>query len=183
MLKKEKRREAGFSSEERDNLKCYFSLLTEGDNVYWFRAGGFSMMPLFWPGCKVRLNTSGRELEVGQVVVFLDGKKLIAHRLVDYDEENGVCRTKGDTLSHFDQPVAADEIIGFVDFIDYFGKHLWVGTDPELAGVSAALGRKYEKKGKRLPYIVRIICYYCSYFPVFTWMQMKRELRSRKMAG
>lgn len=175
MKNKEKIRESSFSKEKKERLQCYFSLLTQEDNVVWIDAVGYSMLPLFWPGCRLRLNTSLDSLELGHVVVFPGGKKLIAHRIVGRDAETKRWIAKGDTLYFFDQPVDEDEIFGVVDFVDQRGKHLWVGTDSAVARLSARLGRRLEDSLNWLPVVAKKIYYYTLFFPGFLAIQLKKK--------
>lgn len=178
MKKREEIREAGFSDCEKEALKGYFSLLAQDDTVIWIDASGYSMLPLFWPGCRVRMNTHFDQLEIGQVVVFPSGNKLIAHRIVGHDLTKKKLITKGDTFCSFDQNVDESDIIGIVDFIDQYGKHLRVGSDPAVAELSAALGRILEGNLKWLPAICKKIYYLLFFVPGFITIQMKKKFES-----
>jgi hypothetical protein len=116
-------------------------------------------------------------LEVGQVVVFPDGKKLVAHRLIRFDTEKGKLITKGDTLHFFDTPVDEQDIVGVVDFIDQKGKRLWVGADPAVAQLSARLGHTLEHKLSWLPPIFKKAYYLSIFAPCFITIQMKKKLK------
>jgi hypothetical protein len=178
MKKLEIIQEARFSKSKKEGLKEYFSLLTQNDTVIWFDGSGYSMLPLFWPGCRVRMNIHFDRIEIGQVVVFASGKKLIAHRLVSHDSVTRKCITKGDTLHFFDQPVDENDILGVVDFIDQYGKHLWVGSDPAVAELSTALGRTLEDDLKWWPAICKKIYYLSIFAPGFIAIQMRKKFKS-----
>ena len=179
MKKFEIRKETRFSESKKEGLKAYFSLLTQEDTVLWFDGGGYSMLPLFWPGCRVRMNIRFERLEIGQVAVFSSGNKLIAHRLVEYDPTQNTWITKGDTLHFFDQPVEEGNILGIVDFIDQYGKQLWVGSDPAVARLSAKLGRTLENNLGWLPTICKKVYYLLFFAPCFVTIQMKKKFRPR----
>lgn len=177
MKKFEIRKETRISESKKEGLKAYFSLLTQDDTMFWFDGGGYSMLPLFWPGCRVRMNIRFESLEIGQVAVFSSGNKLIAHRLVGYDPTQNTWITKGDTLHFFDQPVEEVDILGIVDFIDQYGNHLWVGSDPAVARLSAMLGRTLENNLGWLPTICKKVYYLLLFAPCFVTIQMKKKFR------
>jgi hypothetical protein len=177
MKKFEIRKETRFSESKKEGLKAYFSLRTQDDTVLWFDGGGYSMLPLFWPGCRVRMNIRFERLEIGLVAVFSSGSKLIAHRLVGYDPTQNTWITKGDTLHFFDQPVEEGNILGIVDFIDQYGKHLWVGSDPAVARLSANLGHALENNLGWLPTICKKVFYFIVFIPCFVIVQIKKKFR------
>jgi hypothetical protein len=175
VMAKEKIKVPGTSTQEKEKLDCYFSLLTQDDNVVWFQAVGYSMLPLFWPGCRIRMNTDFESPEVGEVVVFADARKLIAHRVVAVDIQKQKWTTKGDTLCFFDTSINREDICGVVDFIDQNGKKLWVGSDPAVAALSARLGRILNDKFHFLPKIMKVICYCFFFFPRFISIQVIKK--------
>jgi hypothetical protein len=171
-------RKSMHSKSDGESVKEYISLISQGVTVIWFDASGYSMLPLFWPGCRIRMNLCRERLEVGQVAVFPDGKKLVAHRLIRFDTDKGKWITKGDTLHFFDVPVDEQDIVGIVDFIDQKGKHLWVGADPAVAQLSAQLGRTLEDTLSWLPSIFKKAYYLSIFAPCFITIQMKKKFRS-----
>jgi hypothetical protein len=177
MKKQERIQEARFSNSKKEGFKAYFSLLTRENSEIWFDGGGYSMLPLFWPGCRVRMNSRFERLEIGQVVVFFSGNKLIAHRLVDYDPIQKKLTTKGDTLHFFDLPVEESDVLGIVDFIDQYGKHLWVGSDPAVALLSTKLGRALETELNWLPTIIKKAYYLIIFAPGFITIQMRKKFK------
>lgn len=54
------------------------------------------------------------EFAVGDVVVFQDGKQVVAHRIVALDEKNTTVWTRGDANNAIDPPVAIEDIKGTV---------------------------------------------------------------------
>jgi hypothetical protein len=148
-----------FSPSNTKGIKEYFSLLSQKDEVVWFEASGFSMLTLFWPGCRVRMNLRFEQPEIGHVVAFSNNNKLIAHRLIERNPADKSLTTKGDTLHFFDPPLHESDIIGIVDLIDQHGKHLSVGIDPAVSLLSAKLGRTLETKLNWLPAICKTIYY------------------------
>lgn len=172
-------REAGFSDLEKKALKEYFFLSAEDNALVWIDASGYSMLPLFWPGCRARMVLTHDHLGVGQVVVFPSGKKLIAHRVIGFDPCHGKILTKGDTLCAPDHPVPESDIIGIIDCIDMHGRFLRkVEIDPELASLSSQLGQLLENPLGGLPSLVKKIIYFLLFVPAYSAIQVKRSIKA-----
>jgi len=183
MRKKQKIRAADYSQEKKESIQCYFSLITEGKSSTWVAATGYSMLPLFWPGCKVRVNTRFSSLDIGQVVLFIQGRKVVAHRIVQKDDSGGYL-TKGDTLCGFDRPLRIDEIVGYVDFVKRFRYVTAVGCDPALAALSLYLGDTIQMHMGNIPVIIQKIFYFTCFIPSFLWLQLTgRKIFMDKQGG
>lgn len=109
---------------------CLLALvgIVAGVNIYLWNAnnlGGNAMPTPFGYGCAVVLSGSMEptlkpddlifvrvqdEYEVGDVVVYQDGKHLTVHRLIALDGDRAV--TKGDANNVADDPIGAERIIG-----------------------------------------------------------------------
>lgn len=79
---------------------------------------GFSMWPVLRPGDLLSVRHGGAPPEVGQVLVFLDGDRTVAHRVIEQRVTEGVTlfRTKGDTCLAADPDWAGgDRIVGVVE--------------------------------------------------------------------
>jgi signal peptidase I len=74
---------------------------------------GRSMYPLLRNGVSVEVHpTAFDELQVGDLVVFSDGRGLICHRLLR--KAHGTLILKGDTNLWTDPPVAYEQVLGRV---------------------------------------------------------------------
>ncbi len=92
----------------------FVSLLDQGLEVD-VPVYGLSMFPFYLPGDQVRIKkVHDMEMKVGDVVVFEGRERLILHRLVDIDTEQGVAETKGDGLKINDPFMSLDKIKGVV---------------------------------------------------------------------
>ena len=90
----------------------------------WSQAGtehlipitGDSMLPLIREGDQVLVSHGGADLQQGDVVVFQQGGKTVAHRVLRLkrDQTGSTYLTKGDNVWRVDGPVKANEIIGRV---------------------------------------------------------------------
>lgn len=79
------------------------------ENGYSMTIHGNSMFPVFISEDKIRISESNR-FHVGDIVVFLQGKVMIAHRIVKINSEEIV--TKGDNNIFLDDINCELEIIG-----------------------------------------------------------------------
>ncbi len=73
------------------------------------------MIPGLWPGESILVEPSNLEdLQLGDVVVFLRERQLIAHRIVDLCGSGDALAvfTRGDARLHDDSPVWPAELIG-----------------------------------------------------------------------
>ncbi|MBP1663810.1 MAG: transporter related protein, partial [Bacteroidetes bacterium] len=90
-------------------------VLLEDKNTLSIRVSGFSMYPVLQEGdiCYVeKCNTE--ELKKGDIIVFRDGKQLIAHRLLHIQKtDNGyLLKTRGDNNRFDDNPFTDDFLSG-----------------------------------------------------------------------
>jgi signal peptidase I len=91
------------------------------------RVTGWSMLPTIWPGDTLVVERAGSsDIVHGDVVVFSNGRRFVAHRVVAKNSGSGdsTVQTQGDALSRPDSPVAHDELVGKVSFIVRKGKRL-----------------------------------------------------------
>lgn len=98
------------------NLFCELSReLIGGGKSFRFSAVGASMSPTICDGevlCVEHADASS--LRIGDIVLFKDGARFRAHRLVSMDKIRGVFITGGDASENFDQPITASQIVGKV---------------------------------------------------------------------
>jgi signal peptidase I len=90
------------------------------------RALGTSMVPAMLPGDLVSIRRANlNEISAGEVVLFLQNRRLFVHRVVGRNEvssagnpEEYCLITRGDRLSHYDPPVSTRELLGRVVSIE-----------------------------------------------------------------
>lgn len=87
-------------------------LLASGHRV-WFRLGGMSMYPYLLPDDKAEVAFSNiDDLKLGQVIVFNQNGKWLAHRLVAKMNDRLVAQ--GDSILRPDLPISFDNFKGVV---------------------------------------------------------------------
>ena len=125
---------------------CFELQLDQGAQV-WLEARGTSMLPWRIPGCEMKLERVGPELEIGQVLVFRRGARLYYHRVIERISRNQ-WRTKGDTLVEPDEPVSDSDIVGHVTAVRRGSRVREVRPDRSAAGLSRRLGRFFGRLGR-----------------------------------
>jgi hypothetical protein len=168
-------------AEKNERLKCYFSLLSEQGKDFWVESSGLSMLPLFYRGVRVHINTEIGDPQPGQIVIFHRKKKFIAHRIISYNHTSGYFSTKGDTLFYYDGPTRKEEFLGLVDLVEKRGKISIVYRDPELANLSGKLGLILLTKLNWLPLWIKFLLYFVAFLPGFTAIRSKRWLAAKKV--
>ena len=84
-------------------------------------AGG-SMRPFIHPGWKLVLDHTAARHPFGAIIVFLQGRMLVAHRVVGQDRHGGYL-TKGDAILHLDGGSVDDSnVVGRVVAVQYGGR-------------------------------------------------------------
>lgn len=82
---------------------------------------GRSMFPLLRDGWRLELDHGMVEHPRGSIIVFLQGRVLVAHRVVGR-RRNGAYLTKGDALLHYDRrPVLPVKVLGRVVAVHHEG--------------------------------------------------------------
>lgn len=181
MVRRKKLRKKAYSQSQKDSIGNYLALLTDGESEVWLDAAGYSMLPLFWPGCKVRVRNDCEQYTVGQVVLFISGQKVVAHRIVRYDAQEEMFLTKGDTLYNFDTPISCEEIIGSVDCVKKWGALVKVGNDSEVAVLSRRLGKKLQEKYNRMPPLAQKGYYFLFFVPHLIYIIVRRKIASAQL--
>ena len=84
-----------------------------------YRALGGSMFPFIRHGNILTVKPD-RKLHVGDVILYRNNKKLIAHRLIKKMSLQSIpyLITKGDNLKHTDSPVSFSELLGKIKIIE-----------------------------------------------------------------
>ena len=81
------------------------------------------MLPVIWPGDTLVIDRANGDPAVeGDIVIFSNGRRLVAHRVTKSNGSGSTIQTQGDALSVPDSPVAHDELLGKVSFIVRKGK-------------------------------------------------------------
>jgi signal peptidase I len=103
-----------------------------------FEVTGSSMLPAFWPGDRILVESgSFAELHAGDVVLYRREERIFVHRVitrVDYD----TIVTRGDSMAANDPQVSSADFLGKVKAIERGTQHVSVGP---LTGLQSALGR------------------------------------------
>lgn len=96
---------------QNSKLRDVIGVLLEDDKQLEFHMKGYSMFPLLLPGDKgiVRKCTLD-DLEPGDIAVFYQQNKLVAHRYIRRVNDQLIC--KGDKNLYTDSPVMSEEIVG-----------------------------------------------------------------------
>jgi signal peptidase I len=122
--------------DEAQALKCDLAgEVLRSSGTLRLQVVGWSMLPIIWPGDTVVVERASKaDVLDGDVVVFSNGRRLVAHRVVTKDSGSGdsMVQTKGDALSRLDAPVAHDEVLGKVAFIMRKGKRVKLATSLRL---------------------------------------------------
>lgn len=102
----------------------WVSTLLEAKEWIELPAQGDSMFPMIREGDRCRfVKVQAEGIRRGDIVLFIQQGRLVAHRYYDCTEVNGQLfyRLKGDANAGFDQPVQSENILGKLELI-YKGK-------------------------------------------------------------
>jgi uncharacterized repeat protein (TIGR01451 family) len=105
-------------AEEKAHTELFGALsqdLLSGGLGFRFQARGTSMAPTIQDGEILQVTPVRPEaLHKGDIVLFADGRRFRAHRLVRVDHQREVFMTRGDAGSEMDRPLRAQHILGKV---------------------------------------------------------------------
>ncbi|MFQ5669168.1 MAG: S24/S26 family peptidase [Acidobacteriota bacterium] len=128
------------------HLEAIFDLWRVAGRRTEIRVTGHSMFPMLRSGWSLVLEHSRMEPSFGSIIVFLQGRLLVAHRVVGRDHA-GNYLTKGDALLHLDrQPVPPNRLVGRVVAVRHNGHEIsltdgaWVRRAMILAVFSRLIG-------------------------------------------
>lgn len=111
-------------------------LLAQGYRIR-FRPGGRSMQPAIRDGEAITVApVRAEDVRRGEILLYGNGKSLIAHRVVNIEVEKGKGRRfilRGDSCLACDPSVAARDVLGRVVSVEREGRHI------SLAGRRAVL--------------------------------------------
>jgi signal peptidase I len=100
-----------------------------------FRVTGWSMFPTIWPGDTAFVEpVSAGDLSVGDIVLYEDGRQLVAHRVFKMiNAPTGLMiQTRGDAVSVADTPVSVSHLLGRVSYIRGYGRWIDVSGTPGI---------------------------------------------------
>ena len=80
----------------------------------WIQATGRSMWPLLAPGDWLLVDFGREPRRTGDVVLFDDGGRIVAHRVVALRPQRAQILTKGDGSLGFDRPRATADVLGVI---------------------------------------------------------------------
>ncbi|HEY6362401.1 MAG TPA: S24/S26 family peptidase [Vicinamibacterales bacterium] len=118
-----------------------------------FRASGDSMYPAILHGDVITVApVAAHEIVRGDILLFRDGDRVRAHRLVRvvaYNTETRF-RLRGDTNARCDAPVAASQIVGRVEAVERDGRAIALHATPSNGLGTSATIRRYLMLCRRL---------------------------------
>ena len=130
------------ASRDAHALKCGLAVeVLHSSGTLHLRVMGWSMLPTVWPGDTLIVERlASNEVFDGDIVLFSNGRRFVAHRVVDGKRRAGKpdIQTKGDAVPRLDSPVPGGNLLGKVSFIVRNGERN-VGTKanaPPMAATS-----------------------------------------------
>ncbi len=138
------------------------------------------MLPYFYKGVRVHINTDIDEFKIGHIVVYHNKDKFTAHRIVNYDSQSDLYTTKGDTLFYFDSPRKKENFLGLVDRVEKRGKSYSVNTNPTIARLSSHLGNRLKTTLDWLPDWLKFLYYFSIYMPDAIVINLKKKASTKK---
>jgi hypothetical protein len=127
-------------------IRATFDVYREQGASAWIKAQGDSMRPLIAPGAQLLVEFGAAPLRVGEIILFGQGDRIVAHRLVAWRPGRGLL-AKGDAEAYVDTPLDPSDILGVVRALRNgpFGPATQIGCAGwparAVAGVSRWLGR------------------------------------------
>ena len=109
-------------------LKCGLAVeVLRSSGTLHLRVIGWSMLPTVRPGDTLVVERlAGDEVFDGDIVLFSNGRRFVAHRVVAGTRRSGSSnvQTQGDAVPHLDSPVPGESLLGKVSFIVRNGKRI-----------------------------------------------------------
>lgn len=93
-------------------VRATFEIYRQNGEQAWIAARGDSMRPLIAPGARLLVAFGALPTGVGEIVVFAQGERLIAHRVVAWRRSRPIA--KGDAEAFCDAPLEREHILGVV---------------------------------------------------------------------
>jgi hypothetical protein len=117
-------------SPKGDQLLALGALLGRTGKIIESEISGTSMGSTLPAGCRIRIRPlSLEQYRAGQVVAFVSGNAIFAHRIIFYNRQGAL--TRGDNRSWCDLPVQSRAILGLVTECLRDGK--WCPVDDSVA--------------------------------------------------
>jgi len=118
-----------------------------------FRASGDSMYPVILNGDVITVSpVAAHEIARGDILLYRDGDRVLAHRLVGVAASGSETRfrLRGDSNATCDLPIAASQIVGRVETVERHGRV--IALHATLAGIqrTSATIRRYLMLCRRL---------------------------------
>jgi hypothetical protein len=166
-------------SRDTDRYDGYLALKLQHDGEVWLKARGCSMLPVFTPMEEVKVVPLPDSVSLGQVVVFNQGAKLTAHRIVGHCKDGIDWIAKGDTLAYFDAPLPDSAVIGAVESVRGWRGHRVLELDVSAARLSSNLACRLCGYGEQRPNMF-ISCLYLVVFwtlyPFRNWPAIQKRV-------
>jgi hypothetical protein len=94
-------------------IRATFDRYRDQHESAWVKAQGDSMRPLIAPGAQLLVEFGAQPLRVGEIVVFSQNDRLVAHRLVAWRTGRGWF-AKGDAEAYIDGSLEPSDTLGVV---------------------------------------------------------------------
>jgi hypothetical protein len=95
-------------------IRATFDIYRDQRASAWIKAQGDSMRPLIAPGAQLLVEFGATPARVGQIALFSQGDRVIAHRLVAWRPGHGGWLAKGDAEAYADGPIEPGDMLGVV---------------------------------------------------------------------
>ena len=130
---------------QQQATRLAFESYREQGRQAWINAQGNSMRPLIAPGARLLVEFGAAPERVGDIIVFSQGQRLVAHRIVARSK-GGAPVAKGDFEPYADGPIDPNDIFGVVRALaDGSGTEASAACDGwparSIAGISRLIGR------------------------------------------
>jgi hypothetical protein len=122
--------------------RATFNVDREHGNVRWISVRGRSMRPLVASDTQM-LVAFGTQPQLGQIALFAEGERLVAHRIVAERSRRypGRIVAKGDAEAVCDPPLEPEAILGTVRALRHRGRVSSAGCDGRLSRLIARASR------------------------------------------
>jgi hypothetical protein len=94
-------------------IRATFDRYRDQHESAWIKAQGDSMRPLIAPGAQLLVEFGAQPQRVGEIVIFSQNDRLVAHRLVAWRPERGWV-AKGDAEAYSDGSFEPSNLLGVV---------------------------------------------------------------------
>lgn len=129
---------------EQERKEMVLALLADGKEVK-LKMQGTSMFPSIKPGeFAVIKPIDFTTLRVGQVIVFQEGSRWVAHRLLEIQNEHFIAQ--GDSLITADLPIEKTQLIGVVNSVNSKTTYAKLRPIPQLLNRSMLRAKRLLQK-------------------------------------